>query len=230
MATNPILNAGTLVGRNVASTTLFLDDGASPALNVAHQWLAGTVNLSAGPNPSQGFSVSPLVNGNTQILSGPNILVSNTLSAPGTISLGTANIANALTVTGPTTLTGNLSATGPVSLIGNTNITGSLTASGSANVVNSLSVGNTVYTPTLIANSMSAVGNAANVYIETRSALSSNNAALYLSATWRLKVVTSGSNYLLAMQTLVNGSWVNSQVFAPPNVSLSVGSILNAIV
>lgn len=212
------------MARNVASTTLYLDDGSSPILNVAHQFPSGVVNISAGANPSQGFSVTPVAVGNSQQFSGPNILVSNVLSVPNQFNVGTANVANALSVVGPSTLTGPLTATGNVSLVGNTTI------SGSANVVSNLSVGSTVFVPSVVANAISTSGAASNVYIETRSSFSSNSSALYFGPTWRVKEVLSNGTYLLALQTLVNGVWTNSQVFTPPNITLSVASILNALV
>ena len=214
--TNPILQAGTLVGSRVASTTLFLDDGAAPVLNVAHQWQGGSVNLSAGVNPSQSFSVTPVALGNTQLFAGPNILAANTLSAPGQVNLGVANIANALNVIGPTTLTGPLTATGNIGLLGN------LTISGSATVVSNLTVGNTISVPNFWGNTATLVGPLANCYLETTSSLSSTSAALYLSPDWRVKRISSGG---LAFQSLLNGNFVNAYVIGPAGVSISIANL-----
>lgn len=203
-----LLNAGTLVARNVAGSTLFVDDstGSIPVLNVAHTWAAGTVNISAGANPSQGFSVAPTA-GNSQVLSGPNLNISNTFS------VASANISNGLAVTGPTTLAGP------------TAISGNLSVVGAANVVNNLSVGNTVSVPALVANTILASGPTANAYVETKSIASSNTAALYLSNSWRLKVVQSGNTTMLATQTFSGNAWVNASVVTPPGLALSINTI-----
>lgn len=209
-----ILGAGTLVARNVAGTTLYLDDASAPVLNIAHQYASGTINFSAGTNPAASFSVTPVAVSNSQLFSGPNVLVSNTLSVPGQINIGTANVANALNCFGPSTL------------VGQTAITGNLSVFGTANVVNSLSVGNTVTVPTLRANAISALGPMANCYLETSTALSSQSSALYLSPAWRVKVVSSGG---LAFQSLLNGQWVNSSVIAPSGVAITISNLTTPV-
>lgn len=211
-----ILGAGTLVTGKVASTTLFLDDSVAPQLNVAHQWVGGTVNLSAGSNPAQGFSVTPVALGNTQSFQGPNATFSNTLTVPGTATIATANVGTALNVVGPSSLSGN------------TTVTGSFLTTGPTTVGNTLFVANAINTPILHSNlittsAFTATGPLANLYCETTSNLSSTTSALYLSPEWRVKRITSGG---LATQYLLNGTtWTNVQVLAPPNLSISVAGL-----
>lgn len=201
------MSAGVLVARQLAATGIYLEDGSAPVLNVAHQFPSGAINLSAGANPSQGFNVTPVASGNTQVFSGPNITVGNVLSVPNQFNVGTANIATALNVTGPSTLAGQIS------------VTGNLSVFGGANVVNSLTVGNTVSVPTVLANSITVSGAASNIYVQTQSSLSSNSSALYLSPSWRIKAISSGG---LAFQSLLGGSWVNSSVVAPSGIAISI--------
>lgn len=204
-----ILSAGTLVANKVAATGVFLDDGTAPQMNLAHQWQGGVINLSAGSNPAQSFSVIPVAAGNTQSFIGPNATFSNTLTVPGTATIAVANVSNALNVVGNATVTGNFLSTGS-SVIGNV-----------------LNVGNTVNTPILHGNlfttsALSATGPLSNVYIETSSALSSQSSALYLSPVWRVKAVSSGG---LAFQSLYNGVWNNVSVLAPTGISLSIAGL-----
>ena len=204
-----ILGAGTLVANKVAATGIFLEDAAAPSLNVAHQWVGGTVNLSAGTNPAQSFNVLPVAVGNTQVFTGPNATFSNTLTVPGTSTLGTANVTTALNV------------------IGNASVTGNFLSTGSSTIGNVLNVGNTVNVPVLHANtitssSVSTTGPMSNVYIETTTSLSSQSSALYLAPAWRLKAVSSGG---LAFQSFYNGQWNNVSVLAPTGVSLSIANL-----
>lgn len=204
-----ILSAGTLVANKLASTGVYLDDGAAPVMNLQHQWQGGSINLSAGSNPGQSFSVLPVAAGNTQVFTGPNATFSNTLSVPGTASIAIANVTTALNVVGNATVTGNFLSTGS-SAIGNV-----------------LNVGNTVNVPILHANtittsSLAATGSLSNVYIETSTALSSQSSALYLSPTWRVKAVSSGG---LAFQSFFNGQWNNVSVLAPSGVTLTIANL-----
>jgi len=209
-SSNGILQAGTLVANKLAATGIFLDDSSAPSLNVAHQWQAGVINLSAGLNPQQGFSVTPVAQGNTQTFQGPNIVAANSLQAPGTVTLGASNVTTSLQVTGPSTLTGN------------TTITGSFLATGPSTFGNTLQVANVLTVPTIKANTVSLTGMASNAYLETTSSLSSNTAALYLAPGWRVKVISSGG---LAFQSLLNGQWVNSSVIAPSGVAITVSQL-----
>lgn len=209
-SSNGILQAGTLVANKLAATGIFLDDSSAPSLNVAHQWQAGVINLSAGLNPQQGFSVTPVAQGNTQTFQGPNIVAANSLQAPGTVTLGAANVTTSLQVTGPSTLTGN------------TTITGSFLATGPSTFGNTLQVANVLTVPTIKANTVSLTGTASNLYVETTSSLSSNTSAFYLSPTWRVKVIQNGA---LATQYLLAGSWTNVQVLAPPNLAISIANL-----
>ena len=223
-----ILGAGTLVAGKLATTTVFLDDSSAPVLNVAHTFAGGSINLSAGSNPSQGFTVQPVALGNTQLFQGPNALISNTLSVPGTFSVATANISTALNVIGPSSFTGNVQVSGNTTITGNTSVTGPFTASGLTTVGNVLQVGNTVNTPILHSNlittsAFTATGPLSNCFIDTASATTSNTAALYLSTDWRVKRITSGG---LAFQYLLNGTtWTNAQVLAPPGLSITIAGL-----
>lgn len=208
--------AGVTAQRGVATTTVFLDDITFPVMNVSHTAQGGSIALSAGTNPSQGFSVQQTQVGNSQVFAGPNILVSNVLQVPQTAVIGTANVSNALNVTGPSMLTGN------------TVVTGSFQTTGSTIIGNVLQVGNVTNTPILHSNvittsAFTATGPLANAYVETVSNSSSTTAALYLSANWRVKVISSGG---LAFQYLLGGTtWTNAQVLAPPNLSISIASL-----
>lgn len=204
--------AGITAQRGVATTTVFIDDINYPVMNVQHTAQGGSINLSAGPNPSQGFNVQQTQVGNSQVFTGPNVLVSNVLQAPQSAILGTANVGTALNVTGPSTLTGN------------TTVTGSFTTTGSTSIGNVLQIGNTTITPTLLANVISVTGPNSNVYIETSSSRSSNTSALYLSPSWRLKVLTNNG---LATQYLYNGNWINIDVKQPTGFIGSIASLLN---
>ncbi len=211
-ASQGIGQAGVTASRGVFTTFVTMDDVNYPVMNVAHTAMGGSINLSAGTNPSQSFNVQQTQVGNSQIFTGPNVLVSNVFQAPQTSILGTANVQTALNVTGPSTLTGN------------TTVTGSFQTTGSTTIGNVLSVGNTTITPILQANVISVTGPLSNVYIETSSAKSSNTSALYLSPSWRLKVLTNNG---LATQYLYNGSWVNIDVKQPTGFVGSIASLLN---
>ena len=207
--------AGITASRGVATTTLYIDDLSYPVLNVAHTAMGGSINLSAGTNPGQSFNVQQTQTGNSQIFTGPNVLVSNVFQAPQTAVLGTANVGAALNVTGPSTLSGN------------TTVTGSFQTTGTANVSNILSVGNATITPILRANLITATGATANTYLETTSAVAGNNAGVYLGGGWNLKVLNNGG---LAFQSTLNGQRVNSQVIMPSGASLTVGQLYGSTV
>lgn len=214
MASGGILSAGVSVSRGVASTTLFLDSMDAPVLNVQHQGAAGQISLSAGSNPSQGFTVAPVAIGNSQILTGPNALVSNTLTVGQQLNLNNAAVSNVLTVGGYA------------------NVYGSFLANSSATIANTLVVGNAVQVPSLVGNAiststLSATGPLSNAYIETFSSSASNNAALYLSSSWRLKVTAQNG---LGFQNKYNGTWQNVQVVQPLGFVGSIGSLVSSII
>lgn len=206
-----IQSAGVLVANKLAATGVFLDDSSAPQLNVAHTWTGGAINLSAGSNPAQSFSVIPVAAGNTQSFIGPNATFANTLSVPGSTTLGAANVTTSLNVTGPSVL------------VGNTTVTGSFLTTGSTSIGNVLQVGQTTNTPALNANVITATGNSASMYVETTTALSSASSAFYLSPTWRLKVISSGG--LAQQYKMSSGTWVNASVLAPPGLVISIAGL-----
>lgn len=228
MSASGLASAGTQVTRALGTSQVFLDDPAFPQLSLAHTAPAGTITLSAGANPGAQFAVQPQAAGNSQILTGPNALISNVFQNPGTAYLGVTNVANSLTVTGPTLLTGNVGITGNtvltgnVNIAGNTSITGNFLATGSSTFGNVLNVGGSINTPVVTANAITATGPLANLYVETRSSLASTTAAVYLSPNWRLKEVSSGG---LAQQYKLNGNWVNASVLAPPGLVITIAGL-----
>lgn len=195
--------AGITAQRAVTTGTIFLDDLTFPQMNVYHQAQGGSIALSAGPNPSQGFTVQQTAVGNSQIFGGPNFLVSNVLQVPQTALIGTANVSN------------------------NLNVTGNFVSNGSSIVGNTLFVANTVNTPILHSNlvttsALTATGPLANSYIETFSNSSSQSSGLYLSSAWRVKAISSGG---LAFQSYFNQQWNNVSVLAPTGISLTIAQL-----
>lgn len=224
-----IAQAGVSAQRGIYTTFMTIDDASFPVMNVAHTAPGGSISLSAGTNYAQGFSVQPTPVGNSQIFVGPNSVISNVFTNPGTAYLGTANVGTALNVVGPTSLTGNVQVSGNTTITGNTTVTGSFLTTGSTTVGNTLFVANTVNTPILHSNlvttsAVTATGALANAFIDTATASTSSTAALYLSATCRLKVLSNGG---LATQFLFNGSWYNGAVTQPTGFVGSVASLLS---